>query len=63
MREAILRLVKKRFSNLILMPSEQIGEDRLLLEFGVDSMIASEFRAWFWSVFRVDVSFLDIMSA
>ncbi|KAI1660867.1 polyketide synthase [Daldinia decipiens] len=63
MREAILRLVKKRFSNLILMPFDQIGGDRSLLEFGVDSMIASEFRSWFWSVFRVDIPFLDIMSA
>ncbi|OTB12751.1 hypothetical protein K445DRAFT_65805 [Daldinia sp. EC12] len=63
MREAILRLVKRRFSNLILMPSDQIGESRPLPDFGVDSMIASEFRSWFWSVFRADVPFLDIMSA
>ncbi|KAI1470380.1 polyketide synthase [Daldinia caldariorum] len=63
MREAILRLVKKRFSNLILMPADQIGEGRALPDFGVDSMIASEFRSWFWSVFKVDVPFLDIMSA
>lgn len=63
MREAVLRLVKKRFSNLILMPADQIGEGRPLPEFGVDSMIASEFRSWFWSAFRVDVPFLDMMSA
>ena len=63
MREAILRLVKKRFSNLILMPAADIVESRPLPDFGVDSMIASEFRSWFWSVFKVDVPFLDIMSA
>lgn len=61
--EAILRLVKKRFSNLILLPTDQIAESRPLPSFGVDSMIASEFRSWFWSVFKVDVPFLDIMSA
>lgn len=30
---------------------------------GVDSMIAEEFRTWFWSASRVDVPFLDLMSA
>ncbi|KAK6210523.1 hypothetical protein LQW54_006131 [Pestalotiopsis sp. IQ-011] len=63
MREALVRLVKKRFSNLILMPLDQVDEKKPLPDFGVDSMIASEFRSWFWAVFRVDVPFLDIMSA
>ncbi|KAJ8109100.1 hypothetical protein ONZ43_g6232 [Nemania bipapillata] len=62
MQEAILRLVKKRFSNLILMPIDQVDENKPLPDFGVDSMIASEFRSWFWAVFRVDLPFLDIMS-
>lgn len=62
MQEAILALGKKRFSNLILMPLDQVDPRRPLPEFGVDSMIASEFRSWFWAVFRVDVPFLDIMS-
>lgn len=60
---AVLRLIKKRFSNLILMPIDQLDERKPLPEFGVDSMIASEFRGWFWTAFRVDVPFLDIMSA
>ena len=62
MHEAILRLIKKRFSNLILMPLDQIDEHKPMPAFGVDSMIASEFRSWFWTVFRVDLPFLDIMS-
>ncbi|ROT38902.1 polyketide synthase [Sodiomyces alkalinus F11] len=59
---AILRLVKSRFSNLILMATDQIGDTSPLPSFGVDSMIASEFRSWFWSAFRVDIPFLEIMS-
>lgn len=62
MLEAIARLIKKRFSNLILMPLDQLDEGKPLPDFGVDSMIASEFRSWFWAAFRVDVPFLDIMS-
>ncbi|KAF6814469.1 Polyketide synthase-nonribosomal peptide synthetase 3 [Colletotrichum sojae] len=60
--EAVLRLVTKRFSNLILMPLEQVDDRKPLPQFGVDSMVAAEFRTWFWSTFEVDVSFLDIMS-
>ena len=62
MQEAILHLIKKRFSNLILMPLDQVDERKPLPDFGVDSMIASEFSSWFWALFRVDVPFLDIMS-
>ncbi|KAK7906576.1 hypothetical protein PG985_016313 [Apiospora marii] len=62
MQEAIVRLVKKRFSNLILLPLDQVDEGKPLADFGVDSMIASEFRSWFWAAFRVDLPFLDLMS-
>lgn len=62
MQEAIARLIKKRFSNLILIPLDQIDGHKPMPDYGVDSMIASEFRAWFWAVFRVDLPFLDIMS-
>lgn len=62
MQEAVVRLSKNRFSNLILMPINEVDERKALPDFGVDSMIASEFRSWFWAVFRVDVPFLDIMS-
>ncbi|KLO91892.1 putative polyketide synthase [Fusarium fujikuroi] len=59
---AIMQLIKTRFSNLILVPTDQISEDKPLPNFGVDSMIASEFRSWFWAVLRIDIPFLDIMS-
>ncbi|KAI1800129.1 polyketide synthase [Daldinia bambusicola] len=59
---AILRLAKKCFSNLILLPTDLIDDHKALNEYGVDSMIASEFRTWLWNAFKVDVSFLDILS-
>ncbi|KAF4953184.1 hypothetical protein FGADI_6159 [Fusarium gaditjirri] len=62
LRIAIMQLIKTRFSNLILVPIDQISEDKPLPSFGVDSMIASEFRSWFWAVLRIDIPFLDIMS-
>lgn len=60
---AILHLIQKRFSNLMLIPVERIDADRTLARYGVDSMIASEFRSWFWGSFRTDVPFLDLLGS
>jgi len=62
LQAAILRLTKKRFSNLILTPPDQIDSDKPLSRFGVDSMIAAEFRTWFWRTFKVDIPFHDLLS-
>ncbi|TVY75806.1 Reducing polyketide synthase DEP5 [Lachnellula suecica] len=62
LQDAVLRLTKKRFSNLILMSAEQIDGYKSLSLFGVDSMIAAEFRTWFWATFKVDIPFLDLLS-
>lgn len=45
------------------MPVEQIDDAQPLPQFGVDSMIAAEFRTWFWTTFRVDMPFLDLMGS
>ncbi|KAI1377698.1 polyketide synthase-like protein [Hypoxylon crocopeplum] len=62
MQDAILGLTKKRFSGLILMPLDQVDEHRPLPSFGVDSMLAAEFRTWFWNTFKVDIPFINIVS-
>lgn len=63
LRDAVLRVIRKQFSNLILTPLDQIEDGKPLAQFGVDSMIASEFRTWFWATFKVDIPFLDLLSA
>ena len=62
LQEAILEVISKRFSNLLLMPVEQLDGQKSFGDYGVDSMIASEFRTWFWKTFKVDVPFLDLLS-
>ncbi|KAL7787176.1 polyketide synthase [Trichoderma ceciliae] len=62
MLDAILRLTKKRFSNLILMQLDAVDDRVPLPSFGVDSMLAAEFRTWFFNTFKIDVPFLDIVS-
>lgn len=58
---AVLNLLRKRFSSLILISPDKISDDRPLARFGVDSMIASEFRTWIWTAFKVDVPFLNLL--
>ncbi|KEY64667.1 hypothetical protein S7711_02867 [Stachybotrys chartarum IBT 7711] len=62
LQEAVLNIIRKRFSSLILMPADQIDNTKPLAQFGMDSMIAAEFRTWIWGTFKVDVPFLDLLS-
>lgn len=62
LREAVLRLIRTRFSNLILTKLDQIDDFKPLAQFGMDSMIAAEFRTWFWTTFKVDIPFIDLLS-
>ncbi|KAI2712011.1 hypothetical protein CBS147332_5647 [Penicillium roqueforti] len=62
LNEAILLLVRKRFSNLLLMGLDKIDSGKPITSYGMDSMIASEFRSWFYTVFKVDIPFLDVLN-
>ncbi|KAI0856051.1 polyketide synthase-like protein [Xylaria cubensis] len=62
LEDSIRRALRRRFSHLLLTPIEQITEQRSFAHFGIDSMIAAEFRTWLWNSFKVDVPFLDLLS-
>ncbi|KAI1775109.1 polyketide synthase-like protein [Hypoxylon cercidicola] len=62
LRESIQRALKRRFSHILLTPVDQIDDKRSFAQFGIDSMIAAEFRTWVWNSFKVDVPFLDLLS-
>ncbi|KAI1298538.1 polyketide synthase-like protein [Xylaria venustula] len=59
----VLQLVRGHFANLILTSADQIDDSSLLSQFGLDSMLAAEFRTWFWATFRIDIPFLDILGS
>ncbi|KAI5785831.1 polyketide synthase [Geopyxis carbonaria] len=56
-----LSAIVHRFSALLLLPEDKIDVDRPLARYGVDSMVAAEFRGWFWSEMGVDVPFLELL--
>jgi hypothetical protein len=60
--EAIVQLIVKRFSNLVLQQVDKIDPSKSLSKFGMDSMLAAEFRTWFYQAFKVDVPFLTLLS-
>ncbi|KAI3334195.1 polyketide synthase-like protein [Ustulina deusta] len=62
LNEAILGVLKRRFSHLLLTPIDQIDHKRSFAQFGLDSMIAAEFRTWIWNSLKVEVPFLDLLS-
>lgn len=62
LEEAILQHIVRRFSNLVLVPLDKVDCAKPLAAYGMDSMIAAEFRTWFFSTFEVDIPFLELLS-
>ena len=59
---AITVLAKKRLSDLILQPIEKLDPAVYLSNYGIDSMLAAEYRAWFYHTFEVDIPYLDMLA-
>lgn len=60
--DAITTHVTKRFGDLVLISADKVSISKPLDGYGMDSMIAAEFRSWFYQAFKVDVPFLDLLS-
>ncbi|EAA36364.1 ketoacyl-synt-domain-containing protein [Neurospora crassa] len=61
--DAVLKMISKKFSNLVLIPEDKLNLTKPISEVGVDSMLAAEFRAWIFQAFKVDVPYLTLLSA
>ena len=60
-KETITTIVLQRLANLILVPAGKIDREMPLVKWGMDSMLAAEFRTWFFMAFGVDVPFLLLL--
>lgn len=63
LRDIIATLVIKQFCNLILVAVEKLDSHQPLSTYGLDSMLAADFRSWLYRVFKADVPFLDLLSS
>lgn len=59
--EAVCACIAKQFGTLLLMPVERVDTQKALSAYGMDSMIAAEFRTWLVQTFQVDVSFPQLL--
>ncbi|KAF3931090.1 hypothetical protein ABW20_dc0106731 [Dactylellina cionopaga] len=60
--ETVTTYIAKRFCDLVLMPADNFNVTKPLDQFGMDSMIAAEFRSWFFQVLKLDIPFLEFLS-
>ncbi|KAI0406569.1 polyketide synthase [Xylaria palmicola] len=61
LRDLVVEHISKRFSSLIILPLNKIEVAKPLSTYGMDSMIAAEFRTWFYQNFHIDIPFLDFL--
>ena len=59
---AILKIVKKRFSNLLLVAMEDLNPWKPMSSYGIDSMLAAVIRSWVYQTFKVDVDMMALLS-
>ena len=59
--ETITTIIVQRLANLILVPAAKIEREMPLVKWGMDSMLAAEYRTWFFMAFGVDVPFLLLL--
>ena len=62
LREAVSLHLAKRFSSILCMDVEKLDLHKPLMQFGIDSMIATEIRTWLFHTYRSDVPFFDLLS-
>ncbi|KAK4508593.1 hypothetical protein PRZ48_002332 [Zasmidium cellare] len=62
LKAAIRKHISQRFCDLVLMEPSKVDTSKPLSAYGIDSMLAAEFRTWFFKAFKVDVPFLELLS-
>ena len=60
--EAVMGYIQRRFGNLVLIKYKAVDVKKPFADYGMDSMIAAEFRTWFYQTLTVDVPFLMLLS-
>ena len=61
--DAVRAVVTKKISNLILLPADELRPKQRLGDFGLDSMLAAEFRTFAFRAFGgVDVPFMTLLA-
>ena len=60
--DTVRNLVTGKIANLILLPVEKLKPEQELGQFGLDSMLATEFRRHMFQILEVDVPFMMLLA-
>ena len=55
--------IAKQLAKMLTMSIEKIDVSKNLSAFGMDSMLATEFRTWFFQTFKIDIPFNDLLES
>ena len=59
--EAAITNIRARFAKQLSTSVEKISETKPISGFGLDSMMGTEFRTWYFSSYKVDIAFDDLV--
>ncbi|KAL9034898.1 MAG: hypothetical protein Q9214_006832, partial [Letrouitia sp. 1 TL-2023] len=60
--KAVTALIKETLAEFFSVEVSAIIDSKSLIDYGMDSMLATEIRAWLYRTFNVDVSLFKILS-
>jgi hypothetical protein len=61
-QEVITQAMCKKLENLCYLTPGSIDPRKAVMTYGIDSMIAAEFRSWLFKIFEIYISFLELLS-
>jgi len=60
-RLLLLASIKEHLATFLLLELNELEEERCISDYGLDSMVAAEFRNWTFRAFSVTVGFLELL--
>ncbi|KAF3923302.1 hypothetical protein ABW21_db0202636 [Orbilia brochopaga] len=60
--KAIANYLAKEFGRMVLLPADKVNLTKPLDSFGMDSMLAADFRSWLYQTFKIDISYDELLS-
>ena len=60
-QEIVIQSMCKKLESLCYLSPGSIDPRKAVMAYGVDSMIAAEFRSWLFKMFEVYISFLELL--
>lgn len=61
-QDVVTQAMCKKLENLCYLTPGSIDPRKAVMTYGIDSMIAADFRSWLFKIFEIYISFLELLS-